>query len=440
LKNQAAPVTNSELQQDYTLFVVVTNRDVFLKKCVESFKRFYPSIRVTVIDNSGTGQFEGLARGLYLEVQVNDRLKSVTENQNWILDHCRTKYFVFAADDILFLAPGFLEEAVALHGKGFELVSLGVDDPCAFSMITSAKPRIGRFNEALLGKEKTDMDIKERCEKVYGFLPSVGGFWRYTSVGWESKYIHHPHDKPDVNQFLIKRGLTEEQVLNERKAQMYQRVFEMLHARMAVTIGGLLFKSGNYAFRGGLIPAVFQMRHRLRPMEWRHKRVLSVGQIPRHAFWPQFLAGRLGAPKNIEKIIIEKCEAYKPFLEQKFKSSRNYRVIADDVLNIDKYVKPESVDLTVWYDGPEHLEKDLALEAIKKLERITTGLLLIGTPKGFHPQGSDSSFKKILNAYNTHLSGWEVSEWEGLGYRTYISRHKTPNIVAWKHLDGAGAK
>jgi hypothetical protein len=433
-------VSTSELHRDYTLFVVVTNRDVFLKNCIESFRRFYLSVKTTVIDNSGTGEFQILARSLGADVQVNERLKSVTENQNWILDHCATKYFVFTADDISFLARGFLEEAVALHGKGFELVSLGVDDPCAFSMITTSKPRIGRFNERFLGKEKTDMDIKERCVNVYGFLPSVGGFWRYTPVGWESKYIHHPHDKPDVNQFLMKRGLTEEQVHNEPRSETYRRMYQMVRTRLAITVGGFLFKAGNYAFRGGLIPAVFQMRQRLRPFEWRHQRVLSIGQIPRHSFWPQFLARRLGAPKNFEKIIIEKCEAYKPFLEQKFKSTDGFRIIADDVLNVENHVKPGSVDLTIWYDGPEHLEKEPALEAIKKLERVTTGLLLLSTPKGFHPQGSDDSFKKILNAYNIHLSGWEVSELEGLGYDTYISRHAIPSIVAWKYFDRVAAK
>src|SRR5436190_8058162 len=139
--SRTATSSDRSLAADYTLYVVVTNRDVFLKECVDSFRKCYPSIPMVLVDNSGTGQYRALGESMGLNVTATDRIRSVSENQNWILDHCPTKYFIFTADDIVFLQPGFLEESAALHNKGFELVSFGVDDPCAFSMQTGAEPR-----------------------------------------------------------------------------------------------------------------------------------------------------------------------------------------------------------------------------------------------------------------------------------------------------------
>jgi hypothetical protein len=418
---------------DYTLFIVVTNRDIFLKECMDSFRRFYPGLKIVLIDNSGSGHFKLIGKSLGLEVQANDHIKAVTENQNWILDHCKTKYFVFSADDIVFLQKGFLEDALALHQKGFELVSFGVDDPCAFSMPASSNPKIGRFNVALSGKEKTDLDIKARCEAVYGFLPSIGGYWRETDTFWESKYIKHYRFKPDVNNFLKERGMAAGQIHNEGIIEKNTRLLGLLRLRAATFLGAPLMKYSNLILRKGLPQPVFEIRNQLPKLNWRNKRILSIGQVPRHYFWPQHLGHFLGNQDSVEKVIVEKCEAYKSFLVNKFTAEEGFKIVADDVLNVDKFLKPRSVDLTVWYDGPEHLEKDLAREALRTIELVTDGLILIGTPRGFHPQGTDDSFKKIQNPFNTHLSGWELSEFQTLGYKTHVCEKSIPTIIAWKH-------
>src|SRR5277367_2635355 len=86
----------------WTFYIVVTNRDVFLKECVDSFRKFYPSVKIILIDNSGAGRFRHFQESLHLEVHATDRILSVSENQNWMLDNCQTKYFIFSADDIVF--------------------------------------------------------------------------------------------------------------------------------------------------------------------------------------------------------------------------------------------------------------------------------------------------------------------------------------------------
>jgi hypothetical protein len=420
---------------EWTLYIVVTNRDVFLKECVGSFRKIYPLLKIVLLDNSGGGRFRHLGESLDVEIHATNKVLSVSENQNWILDNCKTRYFIFSADDIAFLQGGFLEESAALHQKGFELVSLGVDDPCAFSMQTFHEPKIGRFNTGLAGKEKTDLDIKARCESVHGFLPSVGGYWRETPDAWESRYIRHYRFKPDVNKFLMERGLTGNQVNNEKVLQKHARLLKSLERRASSIFKAQIVKYGNLLLRKGLPGSVFEIGEKLPEINWRNRRILSVGQMPGNYFWPQCLGRFLGSPTMVEKVIVEKCEAFKPFLEKKFTSEKGYKIIADDVLNIDKLCGRGSVDLAVWYDGPAHLDKELAYAALKKIEQVCSGLILIGTSQGFHPQGTDDSFKKIQNPYNTHLSGWDVSEFEQLGYQTHVCRKPIPTIVAWKYLD-----
>jgi hypothetical protein len=208
-----------------------------------------------------------------------------------------------------------------------------------------------------------------------------------------------------------------------------------LETRASSVLKAPLMKYGNLLLHKGLPGPVFEIRKKLPEINWRNLRILSVGQMPGNYFWPQYLGRFLESPATVEKVIVEKCEAFKPFLEKKFTSEKGYKIIADDVLNIDKFYGYGSVDLTVWYDGPEHLEKELARGALKKLEQLTSGLILIGTPQGFHRQGADDSFKKIQNPYNMHLSGWDVSEFEQLGYQTHFCRKSIPTIVAWKYLD-----
>src|SRR5271154_3943148 len=111
----------------WTLYIVVTNRNDFLEECVASFRKFYSSTKIVLIDNSGEGRFRQIGEKLGMQIHTNNHVLSVSENQNWIIDNCKTKYFIFSADDIVFLKHGFLEDSLALHQKGFELVSLGVD-------------------------------------------------------------------------------------------------------------------------------------------------------------------------------------------------------------------------------------------------------------------------------------------------------------------------
>jgi hypothetical protein len=422
------------IQPQYTLFIVATNRDIFLEECINSFRKHYPLVEIVLVDNSGSGAFAAAAGRLGVRLHQNDSVRSVSENQNWVLDNAATKYFVFSADDIAFLKPGFLEESAQLHDQGYELVSLGVDDPCAFSMVSRIAPRIGRFNVQLLGKERTDLDILARCQAIYGFLPSVGGYWRETPDAWESKYIKHYRFKPDVNQFLKERGMRETQIMNESKLHTVSRLVAILRERASVTLGGMWLEFRNRTVHKGLPPPVHEILHQLPRLPWKKACLLSIGQVPRHAFWPARLAAQLGAPNLLSKHIVEKCEAYKPHLEAKFTPQLGFTIHADDVLNVAALFEPKSMDLAVWYDGPEHLEKNKALEALKKLELVTSGLILISTPLGFLPQGADGSYKKIQNPYNTHLSGWTTAELEGLGYQTHVCRKSIPSIVAWKQV------
>lgn len=88
----------------------------------------------------------------------------------------------------------------------------------------------------------------------------------------------------------------------------------------------------------------------------------------------------------------------------------DYRLM--DALDIDRHFAPRSFDCVVALDLIEHLGKEQGLELISKMERIAIRRVIIFTPNGFLPQGETDG-----NVLQRHLSGWDVDEMRGLGYK-----------------------
>ncbi len=59
----------------------------------------------------------------------------------------------------------------------------------------------------------------------------------------------------------------------------------------------------------------------------------------------------------------------------------------------------------------EHLKKKDSLLLMKKMEKIATKLVIIGTPNGFIPQDEYDS-----NPYQVHQSGFTISDFTKRGY------------------------
>ena len=87
------------------------------------------------------------------------------------------------------------------------------------------------------------------------------------------------------------------------------------------------------------------------------------------------------------------------------------RYIHADILtdNID-----EQFDLVTLFGLIEHLPKTSGLELLDRIEKLSKKYILLETPHGFVPQGSEFG-----NEFQRHHSGWFIHEFEGRGYTVY---------------------
>ena len=88
----------------------------------------------------------------------------------------------------------------------------------------------------------------------------------------------------------------------------------------------------------------------------------------------------------------------------------------------------QSFDCVVALDLIEHVTKDDGLRLLEAIEAIARRKVVIFTPNGFLPQDAVGD-----NEFQRHLSGWEVDEMRGLGYRVL-------GMSGWKPLRGMQAE
>ena len=103
-------------------------------------------------------------------------------------------------------------------------------------------------------------------------------------------------------------------------------------------------------------------------------------------------------------------------------------VIAGDVSEIDSIFGPSSFDVVLWWHGPEHVEKSVAIQTIEKLKGCTRQMLIVGCPKGFEPQTTVGG-----NDHERHVSAWERSDFEKQGMETIVVHDGRAflHITAW---------
>jgi hypothetical protein len=214
--------SNNEESVMYTIddvcwYVIVTLRDDFILRCVESFRRFYPRVQLLIVDNCGE---ELDVSKIVPEDDCTKVIKfskklinSLTHNQNVISYVFLNKHKLmgFSADDVVFIRGGFIEAAIELLNDEAEIVSLATDqDPVAYVYSKEFYDKVG-FNMKLMGKERTDVDIVRRTKAAYGKFWHVGENWfRYGGTGggdWRSKYVHHICWDQCVTKKLSERGI-----------------------------------------------------------------------------------------------------------------------------------------------------------------------------------------------------------------------------------------
>jgi hypothetical protein len=115
-------------------------------------------------------------------------------------------------------------------------------------------------------------------------------------------------------------------------------------------------------------------------------------------------------------------DAFAPSLE-----ASRARGLHDEYLQMELQglaLAPKSYDAVVLLDLIEHFEKAEGLAFLARLEAIARRKVLVFTPNGFLAQPPYED-----NPWQLHRSGWEVGEFEGLGYRV-------EGVLGWKPLRG----
>jgi SAM-dependent methyltransferase len=103
-------------------------------------------------------------------------------------------------------------------------------------------------------------------------------------------------------------------------------------------------------------------------------------------------------------------DAFKPDLEESRKKGIHNEYFVMDVRNLS--FRPKSFDAVLALDLLEHLTKNEGDKLLKDMERIAKKKVIVLTPNGFLEQKACDG-----NEYQTHKSGWTVSEMRGRGYR-----------------------
>lgn len=154
----------------------------------------------------------------------------------------------------------------------------------------------------------------------------------------------------------------------------------------------------------------------------RGKRILSIGSRPNSNDYIVSWFIQQGYDTTI-------LEIFEPYVKQLREKGLN--VIHGDVRDAEKIFKGNSkFDVIIWWHGPEHIEKHIALTVTKTLKSLTD-CLIYATPYGIMESGAVDG-----NISNSHLSAFYPEDFIGMGMKEFHwSYEGVPNAVIvafWK--------
>ena len=111
--------------------------------------------------------------------------------------------------------------------------------------------------------------------------------------------------------------------------------------------------------------------------------------------------------KNIKHSI--GVEAFQPYLNVSQKKGIHTEYINKKIRELE--FEENSFDAVILMEVIEHMEENVGLEVLKKIEFWAKNKVIISTPNGFFPQ-------KIVdnNPMQVHLSGWDTKKMKSLGF------------------------
>ena len=104
-------------------------------------------------------------------------------------------------------------------------------------------------------------------------------------------------------------------------------------------------------------------------------------------------------------------DAYLPYIEKSKEMNIHDEYVVVDMLKVD--FPEKSFDAIICFEVVEHLEREVAIALMNKMERWAKKKIIITTPNGFIPQGEYDG-----NELQEHKSGWTSRDFKNLGFET----------------------
>jgi hypothetical protein len=112
-------------------------------------------------------------------------------------------------------------------------------------------------------------------------------------------------------------------------------------------------------------------------------------------------------------------DAHRPYLENAVQGEKFIKInfLAE---RLNEIFLPNSVDSITLIDVIEHFEKEVALSVLSQAEEIAGRKVIVFTPRGFFKQEEVDHCSLGGESYQRHRSGWEVEDFQTLGYNIII--------------------
>lgn len=112
-------------------------------------------------------------------------------------------------------------------------------------------------------------------------------------------------------------------------------------------------------------------------------------------------------------------DAHRPYLEN---SETGLQLIKINFKaeNLRGLFLPNSLDSVTLIDVIEHLDKETGFDVLQQVEEIAAKKVIVFTPRGFFRQLEVDHYGLGGESYQRHRSGWEVGDFENMGYNVII--------------------
>ena len=112
-------------------------------------------------------------------------------------------------------------------------------------------------------------------------------------------------------------------------------------------------------------------------------------------------------------------DAHRPYLENA-KYGEQFIKLNFTAERLNELFLPNSLDSVTLIDVIEHFEKEVGFNVLRQVEEIAAKRVIVFTPRGFFKQIDVDHYGLGGESYQRHRSGWEVEDFQELGYNVVI--------------------